>query len=182
MRELSAAASPADAIPTGFREAMRRLASTVCIITSADDGMWYGMTATAVTSVSMSPCALLVCINEGAAFHSVVAHSRRFCVNLLRSHQSELAGVFAGRRKGTSRFDVGTWAASEQGLPYLVDAQASVFCDVDVALHYKTHTIFVGEVTGVCCHPQVGPLIYQDGQYVAGVPVGAVGLQPSMRT
>lgn len=155
----------------GFRNAMRRLATTVSLVTSADDGIWHGMTATAVTSVSMSPCALLVCINESTAFHTIINHAGKFCVNLLGVAHTNLPGIFAGQRKGLSRFDVGTWAADQTGLPYLLDAQANVFCDVDASMHYETHTLFIGRVRGVRCSDVVAPLLYQDGKFAASTPI-----------
>lgn len=159
-------------VTAGFRNAMRHLATTVSLITSVDDGVWYGMTATAVTSVSMSPCALLVCINESTSFHTIISHARKFCVNLLGVEHAHLSGIFAGQRKGLSRFDVGTWTADATGLPYLVDAQASVMCDVAEAIRYATHTIFIGRVRGVRCADDISPLLYQDGKLAASVPLG----------
>jgi flavin reductase len=167
----TAAGATMDVTPE-FRNAMRRLSTTVSLITSADEGVWHGMTATAVTSVSMSPCALLVCVNEATAFHNIIKHAGKFCVNLLGTSQAELAGIFAGKRKGLSRFDVGTWAADRSGLPYLVDAQANVFCDVDASMQYETHTIFVGKVRDVRCSAVIAPLLYQDGQFAASAPLG----------
>ena len=155
-----------------FRNAMRRLATTVNIVTSSLDGEWYGMTATAVTSVSMDPCALLVCINGASAFHDVIGHAGRFCVNLLDASQSDLSRAFSGKLRGIARFDVGSWAADPGGLPFLVDGQASLFCDVDATLPYRTHTIFVGRVEGVRCSPRISPLIYQDGGYAVARPLG----------
>ena len=171
MQKVSGASLEMPDIPAEFRNAMRRLSTTVCLVTSADNGVWHGMTATAVTSVSTSPCALLVCINESSAFHSIIKHAGMFCVNLLGIGQADLSGTFAGKRKGLARFDVGTWAADQSGLPYLVDAQANVFCDVDRSMHYETHTIFIGRVRGVRCSDPVAPLLFQDGHYAASVPL-----------
>lgn len=167
------AESPTD-VTAEFRNAMRRLATTVSLITSADDGIWHGMTATAVSSVSMSPCALLVCINEATSFHTIINHTGRFCVNLLGAPHVELSGIFAGKRKGLARFDVGTWAADRKGLPYLCDAQANIFCDVDASMHYETHTIFIGKVRDVRCAESVAPLLYQDGSYALSAPLSKI--------
>ena len=49
-----------------FRRAMRSLCSGVSIISAGYKGKQFGMTATAVTSVSMTPPSLLVCINKSA--------------------------------------------------------------------------------------------------------------------
>ena len=148
-----------------FRSAMRMLATTVSVVTTADEGIWYGMTATAVTSLCADPCALLVCINQATSSHGAVAYTRQFCVNLLEARQEPVARAFAGQLNGQSRFDVGSWSADPKGLPYLEGAQASIFCDVDQSVAYRTHTIFVGRVRDVRHHLVRSPLIYHDGQY-----------------
>jgi flavin reductase len=49
-----------------FREAMRRLAATVNVVTARSGERCFGMTATAVTSLSMDPVSALVCVNRSA--------------------------------------------------------------------------------------------------------------------
>src|SRR3546814_11559677 len=67
------------------RAAMRRLAATVTVIsTRADDGIRHGMTATAVTSVSADPPAVLACVNRSAALHAQLHLGPLFCINLLQ--------------------------------------------------------------------------------------------------
>jgi flavin reductase (DIM6/NTAB) family NADH-FMN oxidoreductase RutF len=163
-------------LESNFKNAMRRLTSTVCLITTAHEGVWHGMTATAVTSLSMSPCSLLVCINESNAFHSVISQSKHFCVNLLSTQHEELSGVFAGKRKGPARFEVGNWQAHPSGLPFLDDALSSVFCDVDASWQYQTHTIFVGLVRDVHSSESITPLLYQNGGYVGSSPLQSLSL------
>ena len=70
---------------------MRRLTTTVCVISCSLGDMWYGMTATAVTSVCADPPSLLVCINGSAAIHDPLIQSKRFCVNLLRVGQESVS-------------------------------------------------------------------------------------------
>src|SRR3546814_15206357 len=73
------------ALPIAFRAAMRRLAATVTVIsTRADDGIRHGMTATAVTSVSADPPAVLACVNRSAALHAQLHLGPLFCINLLQ--------------------------------------------------------------------------------------------------
>jgi flavin reductase (DIM6/NTAB) family NADH-FMN oxidoreductase RutF len=152
---------------------MRRLAATVTVITTGDGTARHGMTATAVTSVSSDPATLLVCVNQSAAMHAHLGLGGRFCVNLLRSVHADVSRAFSGRLVGDERFTVGEWAVDALGVPYLVDAQANLFCDVKLAVPYATHTIFIGEVYGVLLHDQIAPLIYQDGDYVsATAPAG----------
>ena len=57
-----------------FKSAMRRLAATVCIVSTSDEDGWHGMTATSVTSVSMDPPSVLVCVNTTATLHKDIAY------------------------------------------------------------------------------------------------------------
>ena len=52
------------------RNAMRRVASTVNVISICVDGRPMGITATAVSSISLDPPSLLVCINRAASLHA----------------------------------------------------------------------------------------------------------------
>jgi flavin reductase (DIM6/NTAB) family NADH-FMN oxidoreductase RutF len=153
-----------------FKNAMRRLAATVCIIATTDDEGWHGMTATSVTSVSMDPPSVLVCVNTTASLHKVLQSGKQFCVNLLRASQETYAGTFSSSKiRGADRFADDAWKANEDegGLPYLVDAQANLFCDIDHMVPYGTHTIFIGRVNAIRIGELVSPLLYADGQYLA---------------
>lgn len=55
------AVDPNACLTAAFRGAMRRPAATVTIVTTANSDRGHGMTATAVTSLSMVPPSLLVC-------------------------------------------------------------------------------------------------------------------------
>jgi flavin reductase len=168
---LSEALGQAQEVNAAFRSAMRRLAATVTIITTHEGGRWHGMTATAVTSVSADPPALLVCVNQSASLHDPLLASGRFGVNLLRACHTELCGIFSGQRDGQERFDFGDWRTDEGGLPYLGDAQASLVCTVELKMPYATHTVFIGRVDAVRIFDEVTPLIYQDGHFVNSVPL-----------
>jgi flavin reductase len=157
----------------GFRDAMRRLAATVTVVSTHHDDVRHGMTATAVTSVSVEPATLLVCINQLASIHGPLLARRRFCVNLLHSGHAELSQNFAGELVGDARFTIGEWRAEEGDVPYLADAQANLFCDLDLAVPYATHTIVIGKVTAVRVRDEVAPLIYRDGRYAAAAALPA---------
>jgi flavin reductase len=154
-----------------FREAMRSFASTVSIISCASDGHRYGMSATAVTSLSIDPPSLLICINKATATHRVLSRGGQFCVNVLRSSHSKLSQAFSGQQKGQDRFRLGNWQETDDGLPYLVDAQANLFCEIVRVMDYTTHTIFIAHVYFATAQGDVDPLLYQDGKYAVAHPV-----------
>ena len=57
------------------------------------------------------------------------------------------------------------------GSPFLADAQANLFCQLDQATRYHTHTIFVGRVYSITVQQPVDPLVYQDGTYAVAKPI-----------
>lgn len=146
-----------------FRMAMRRLAATVSVIATRESGICHGMTATAVSSLTVEPPALLVCINQTASIHEHIRRSGRFCVNLLGVGHEELSAAFSGKLKGQERFSIGAWCTDGPLMPYLETAQANVFCRIDGDMEYGTHTIFVGRVEHVRLRDNANVLVYQDG-------------------
>jgi flavin reductase len=157
----------AEDLAGAFKGAMRRLATTVTIVTTrGPDERPMGMTATAVTSVSAEPPALLICVNRSASIHPSLTMGRRFCVNLLASDHGHLSSAFGGRVAPDERFATGAWQA-DADVPFLADAQSNIFCTVDGLHDYGTHTIVIGKVGSVRLHGEVRPLIFGDGRFLA---------------
>lgn len=159
-------------ITSEFKRAMRRLAATVTIISTADaQGQRHGMTATAVNSVSMDPPSLLICVNHSASIHDPLLARQRFCVNVLTTEHEALVAAFGGKLKGDDRFVVGDWQRDAGNLPYLPSAQSNLFCDIVKVMSFGTHSIVIGQVTEVCVQEQVRPLIFTDGKLGATGPL-----------
>jgi flavin reductase (DIM6/NTAB) family NADH-FMN oxidoreductase RutF len=154
-----------------FREAMRALASAVSIISTASAGRRFGMTVTAVTSVSAEPPSLLVCINKAASLHAPLLESRLFCVNILHAWQSALAQTF-GSKDVADRFAHGDWRFDESAVPHLSDAQTNIFCEVDDVHGYGSHSVVIGKIYRIAVRQPVHPLVYQDGRYTVGLAEG----------
>lgn len=161
---------------TGFREAMRRLAASVTIITSRDlDGSPHGMVASSVISVSMDPPSMLIAVNRSASLYPVLTRSKRFCVNLLSQDQSDLLKPFSTSTLREQRFQSEHWRDAREPhsgqLPWLADASASVECAVDLITNYGTHSLFIGRVEKVHClsasaagQSFVRPMVWLAGQ------------------
>jgi len=99
-----------DALEGDFRKAMRTLASAVSIVSTAHDNCRFGMTATAVCSLSMQPPTLLVCVNQSTSLHHPLLSAGRFCINILHADQDELARTFGRNALRTgSHAETGRW-------------------------------------------------------------------------
>lgn len=158
-----------DEVIDGFRQAMRRVASTVNVITICVDGQPMGITATAMSSLAMDPPSLLVCINRAAALHASIQDVSHFGVNVLHRDQEHLAQMFADRAKAALRFTDG-WHLDCERPPRLVDAQASILCRRIDHHQFGTHSIFIGVVEDVVVRDQIDPLVYLNGNYASARP------------
>ena len=154
-----------------FKLGMRSLAAAVNVVTAVHAGHRYGMTATAVCSVSAEPPSLLVCINKSTSTHAAILKSEAFCVNVLRADDRELSSAFSGAQSGDSRFKQRDWARLATGSPVLIDALVSFDCRVVRSLVHGTHTIFIGQVEQLLFGKKGKPLLYAEGQYARLSPI-----------
>lgn len=153
-------------LAAGFREAMRRVASTVNVISICVDGQPLGITATAVSSLSMEPPSLLVCINRAAFVHAKMEDSAHFGVNVLHRDQEPLATMFADRAQHALRFAAG-WETDGVNPPRLIEAQASIRCRRIDSHAFGTHSIFIGQVESAVVREDIHPLVYLNGRYLS---------------
>ena len=58
----------------GMKQAMRRLAASVVVVTARDGDTRYAMAASACTSLSMEPPSILLCVNKTASIYPVLNH------------------------------------------------------------------------------------------------------------
>jgi flavin reductase (DIM6/NTAB) family NADH-FMN oxidoreductase RutF len=150
-----------------FIRAMRQLAHGVTLITTAHEGRWGGLTATAVCSVSAEPPQLLACINRRAETHRLIAEGGVFAVNVLASEQQRLAEIFAGGGGvfGDQRFAAADWTTLITGAPVLRPCLATFDCELVEHVPASSHSIFIGRVAAVELHPGLDPLVYVEGDY-----------------
>ncbi len=148
--------------PQRFRSVMGAFATGVAVITTEWNGEWFGATVNSLTSVSLQPCMLLFCMNDGSTTGTAIRNSERFAVNILGHHQSDLSGRFTGA--GKDRFTGLAPDFSADGLPLLRGAAARLCCRVTAIHKGGDHDIILGEVlTGddIDCHP----LVFHKGAY-----------------
>jgi flavin reductase (DIM6/NTAB) family NADH-FMN oxidoreductase RutF len=144
------------------RQIMGRLATGVTVVsTKAGDDGW-GMTANAVTSLSLEPPLVLVAVVRDSQTHTYLQDSRFFAVNILSEEQEELSNRFAF--KGPKDFSDLEVETAITGAPILKDAIGWVDCRLTEILPGGDHDIFIGEIVA----GDVGdgrPLIFHEGKY-----------------
>jgi flavin reductase (DIM6/NTAB) family NADH-FMN oxidoreductase RutF len=143
--------APDDDAGAGFRSAMRHLASGVSLITTGRGEARTGLTATSVSSLSMEPPSLLVCINRASATLRAMRETKMFGVSFLAAGHRDVADRFAGRGNlsGAARFQGSEWITLVTGAPLLVDALAAIDCTIDTIMEWSTHAVVIGRVEAV---------------------------------
>lgn len=135
--------------------------SSVCVITTDLDGQRFGLTATAVSSVTADPPRLLVCVNKSGQTHEKIAAAGRFAVNVLAEDQDRVAMVFAGMGgREVDRFATGAWGKMQSGAPVLQGAAAAFDCRLVETISQSSHSIFIGEVVTTAHRGGVDTLLY----------------------
>ena len=151
-------------IQDNFRLAMRRYIYSVSIMSNKDDnGNSNAITVSSVTSISMDPPSLLICINKSSRIHDTLQIGSKFCINLLKKDQEELSNICSDEESYEERFNNENWDTRE--IPFLSNAQANIFCKVDKLTSYHTHTIVVGLVENANHTNEISTLTYVDGKY-----------------
>ncbi len=80
-----------------FIAAMGAAATGVTVITTEGMAGRFGLTVSAVSSVSAEPPMLLCCVNRKSPAVAAMEQNGRFAVNILGSNSRDVAEVFAGR-------------------------------------------------------------------------------------
>jgi flavin reductase (DIM6/NTAB) family NADH-FMN oxidoreductase RutF len=154
---------------TPFKQGMRALAGGVSVIATQDPmGLYVGLTATSVASLSADPPSLLVCVNRVSSIAGALEMEAAFSVNVLTVGQADVAQAFGGQRgvRGTGKFAYGAWHRSEHGVLLLNGARVNFECVVAKSMDWATHHVVIGRVTDVHFgHAGAKPLVYGDGRY-----------------
>ncbi|MBD8004532.1 flavin reductase family protein [Bacillus norwichensis] len=145
-----------------FRNAIGHFTSGVSVITSKLDGQDYGITASAVSSVSLDPPMLLVCVNQNAGTCNAISKSRFFTVNILEKNQVETAKRFATPQ--SDKFQGVDASRTENGLLILNESLVVFECEVAEEITGGTHSVFLGKVKSIKVSKK-DPLVYYRGKF-----------------
>lgn len=160
---MSAQIKPAVVTPQSFRAAMGRFTTGVTIITSASGENLVGMTVNSLTSVSLDPCLLLICLRKGSITGDAIRQHGSFAINLLADHQDALAMRFA--RPADDRFSGTGYTLDERGIPLIDGCSAHIVCDVYSITPAGDHDIFIGQVVSSLHDETTEPLVFRGGAF-----------------
>ena len=154
----------------GYRRAMGRFATGVTMLTTRIGDVDYAMTASALTSVSLEPLLLLVCVEREARFHDLVLEAGFWGVSVMSVGDRPGADWLATRgRPMHGQLDrIAHHHGSRTGVALLNSALATFECRTTDVHPAGDHSIVVGEVVSVASAPRPGEaLVYYRGRYGA---------------
>lgn len=151
-----------------FRRAMSRFATGVTVVTTRVRDLDHAMTASAITSVSLEPMLLLVCVERESRFHDAVVDAGVWGISVLAGHHRPGADWLATRgRPLHAQLDrIPHHRGPQTGVALLEDALATFECRTTSVHPAGDHSIVVGEVVSVttAAHPGEA-LLYYRGRY-----------------
>ncbi len=149
--------------PAALRQFAGHFPTGVAVVTTRDrQGKLYGVTINAVTSLSLTPPLLLICLDNRSNTLSAISENGSFCLHYLEANQTHISRVFAS--KSDDKFAEIGMRISEAGNPILDGVIAASECRVTQSYPGGDHTIVVGSIERL----EVGggePLLYHRGGY-----------------
>jgi flavin reductase (DIM6/NTAB) family NADH-FMN oxidoreductase RutF len=150
---------------TDLRAAFGTRPEPVCAITSCDEyGERIGMTATAVTSVSLDPPMLLISVSSKALLATALRARMPFVVHFLTAEQEEIARRLASPIE--DKFLGVSHRMSSTGAARLDQAHATLECEPEQVHEAGDHIVVIGLVTRIDLGPLDAPaLLFHGGSF-----------------
>jgi flavin reductase (NADH) len=151
-----------------FRSLMARFPTGVAVVTAIDEaGRPAGMTCSSLSSVTLRPPTLLVCLRVESATLDAIHSRGTFAVNFLHSHAQRTAELFGSG--APRRFSAVCWAApGDAAGPHLInDAHSIADCVVSAQVPFSTHVVVFGTVQRISEFGEEHPLLYGRRRYAA---------------
>jgi flavin reductase (DIM6/NTAB) family NADH-FMN oxidoreductase RutF len=152
-----------DASQRIFRTAMGRFPTGVTVVTALTDAGPAGLSANAVSSLSLDPALMLACLDRGSRTLRAVQEAGHFGINVLGAGGAELALGFASKAPAHEKWSGVDWE-ERSGIPALAEAIVWIGCELEDVISGGDHVIVTGAVVGV--HEREGdPLLFHAGTY-----------------
>lgn len=161
------APQPGPVDPWEFRRVVGRFATGVSVATTVHEGVAHGMTVNSLTSVSLDPVLVLICVERTASFHDPVVAAGHWALSVLSEDMEADSRFFATREhRGLDQFEGrAVRPGPVTGAPVFDRAIAVLECLTWAVYDGGDHSIVVGEVVGLDCPRDAAPLIYYRGGY-----------------
>jgi flavin reductase len=164
--------APQPADRAAFVGAMAAAVTGVNVVTTDGAAGRFGLTVSAMASVSADPPLLLVAVSRHSPLLPAIRANRVFAVSVLGAHQAAVADTFAGRPDAGEPYDFGcaSWELGASVAPLLAGAAARFDCDVSTTVEAGSHTLVIGAVRAAT-RGAVRPLAYTRRAYARAEPL-----------
>lgn len=155
-----------------LRGAMRNFATGVCVVSTYRDGpdgrSHDAVTVNSLTSVSLEPPLVSICLRRESASLSDLLVSGVWAVSILDVGADDIARALAGDRSSRANA-VKTLSATpgEHTGALVLDAPSWLECELHQHFELGDHTVAVGRVVAAGVQERRPPLIFLHGQYHA---------------
>jgi flavin reductase (DIM6/NTAB) family NADH-FMN oxidoreductase RutF len=149
-----------------MRTVMGHFATGVCVVSARrEDGRPVATTVNAVTSVSLDPPLLLVCLARDSETLAAVMESSRFALSILTEEQHEHSVRFAAKG-GQAHAEEVEFSEHDADVPCLADALATIACRISAVHEGGDHMIVLAEALSMSsAERDVAPLLFFRGTY-----------------
>lgn len=143
-----------ESLQATFRDAMAVCAASVHVITTDGVAGRYGITMTAVTSVTDVPPTMMLCINRQSAIVPILLANRNLCINVLTAEQQDIAEHFAGMTalSPEERFEYHIWNRGNSGQLQVEGALAHLHGRIVQQSEVGTHWVLLVEIDEITVH------------------------------
>ena len=158
--------SDRDALDTrAYRRTIGLFATGVTVVATGQGESIHAMTANAITSLSLDPMLLIICVHKKARLAIHMREGQGFSINILRRQQRDLSTYFAGgwqEEEPPPSFEFVPW----QGGPRLRYCAAAIGCEKDQMVEGGDHWIVIGKVVALHTGREpIDPLVFYRGRY-----------------
>ena len=148
-----------------LRAAMSRFPTGVTLLTTrTGDGVSHAMTANSLTSISVEPPLVLVCVGHSRNTYKYILDSGRYGISVLSREHEAAARYYAideQDRVGDAPLEL---TLSASGLPVAGGCVCFLGCEVVASHEHGDHTIFIGRLVETSLSGGE-PLVFHDRRY-----------------
>ncbi len=144
-----------------MRGVMARFATGVAVVATMDESQAYAAAVNSLTSVSLEPPLILVCLQLGSRTYAAIERRAAFTVSVLAEGHEEHSRRFARSQPAVED------PALElvDGLPVVRGCLAGMICDVESAQQKGDHVMVIGEVVRTYVSETETPLLFYGSRY-----------------
>lgn len=142
---------------------MSRFPTGVTVVTALTDAGPAGLTANAVSSLSLDPPLMLACVDRGSRTLRALEQAGRFGINVLSGDAAGVAIAFGSKVPTAAKWEGVGWTV-DHGTPALDDAIVWIGCELRDVISGGDHVIVTGEVLAVEAR-EGRPLLFHEGEY-----------------